>query len=94
MQPNSISVELDAEIAAQVRRAVESGEYGSSAEVVEDALRDWSHHRSAAVFDLEGLGRAWDEARRDDSPGISADEVLDGLERKYQAMADAAASQR
>jgi antitoxin ParD1/3/4 len=36
------------------------------------------------------LRRLWREARADKSPGPDPDEVLDELERKYQAMADAA----
>ena len=30
---------------AQVRQAVETGDYASSSEVVRDALRDWTHKR-------------------------------------------------
>ncbi len=64
---------------AQVRQAVETGEYGSSSEVVRDALRDWTYKR-----------RLQEEARQDKTPGVPAEDVLDRLERKYQAIADAA----
>ena len=40
---------------------------------------------------LDGLGQAWQVAVKDDSPGVPAEEVLDRLERKYEAMADASA---
>jgi len=36
------------------------------------------------------LRQLWQEALREKTPGISADDVLDRLERKYQAIADAA----
>jgi antitoxin ParD1/3/4 len=36
------------------------------------------------------LRRVWQEALSDKTPGISADDVLERLERKYQAIADAA----
>jgi hypothetical protein len=38
---------------------------------------------------IEELRRVWQQAMEDGSPGIPADEVLDRLERKYQAIADA-----
>ena len=88
MQTNSISIELDAEIAAQVRKAVESGEYGSSSEVIEDALREWALLRDRSIGDIGALRKAWDEVKDDDSPGQPAMEVLDRLERKYRALAE------
>jgi antitoxin ParD1/3/4 len=36
------------------------------------------------------LRQLWQEAATDKTPGISAGDVLDRLERKYQAIADAA----
>ncbi|MFZ0359195.1 MAG: type II toxin-antitoxin system ParD family antitoxin, partial [Terriglobales bacterium] len=41
-----ISIALPPEMVAVVRRAVETGEYASSSEVVRDALRDWTQKRS------------------------------------------------
>ena len=73
---------------ALVRRAVETGEYASSSEVVREALRDWSHKRTLRQQGMEELRRVWQQAMEDNSPGIPADEVLDRLERKYQAIDD------
>ena len=39
---------------------------------------------------VEQLRQLWQQARQDTRPGVPADEVLDRLERKYQAMVDAA----
>jgi antitoxin ParD1/3/4 len=36
------------------------------------------------------LRQIWQEAINDGAPGVAADEVLNRLERKYQAIADAA----
>ena len=36
------------------------------------------------------LREVWREALEKQGPGVAADEVLDRLERKYQALADAA----
>ena len=85
-----ISIALPPEMVAQLRQAVETGEYASSSEVVRDALRDWSRKRQLQQNGVAELRQLWQEARADRSPGLDPDEVLDELERKYQAMADAA----
>lgn len=85
-----ISIALPPEMVAVVRQAVETGEYASSSEVVRDALRDWTQKRSLRQQGIEELRQVWRQAMGDKSPGISVKEVLDRLERKYRALADAA----
>lgn len=85
-----ISVALPRQMLAEVKSAVETGEYASSSEVIRDALRDWGLKRSLQKQGIEQLRQLWQEARHDTQPGVAADEVLDRLERKYQAMADTA----
>jgi antitoxin ParD1/3/4 len=85
-----ISVALPRPMVAEVKGAVETGEYASSSEVIRDALRDWALKRSLQKQGIEQLRQLWQEARQDARPGVSADDVLDRLERKYQAMANAA----
>ena len=85
-----ISIALPPEMVAQLRQAVETGEYASSSEVVRDALRDWTHKRQLQQNGIAELRRLWQEARADKSPGLDPDEIFDELERKYQAIADAA----
>ena len=77
-----------------VREAVEAGEYSSSSEVVREALREWSHKRSLREKGLDELRRVWQQALEDDSPGVSPHDVFERLERKYQAIADAAGEQK
>ncbi len=84
-----ISIALPPEMVAIIRGAVDTGEYASSSEVVRDALRDWTHKRSLRQQGIVELRQLWQEALRDKTPGVSADDVLDRLERKYQALADA-----
>ena len=83
-----ISIALPAEMVAIVRGVVASGEYDSSSDVIRDALRDWTHKRSLRQQGVAELRALWLTATKDDTPGRSADEVLDRLERKYQAMVD------
>ncbi len=85
-----ISIALPPEMAAQLRQAVDTGEYASSSEVVRDALRDWTRKRQLQQNGVAELRQLWQQARADNTPGIPADQVLDRLERKYQAMAGAA----
>jgi antitoxin ParD1/3/4 len=84
-----ISIALPPEMAAQLRQAVATGEYASSSEVVRDALRDWTHKRQLQQNGIAELRRVWQEAREKNGPYVAADEVMDRLERKYQAIADA-----
>lgn len=85
-----ISIALPPEMVAQVRLAVDTGEYASSSEVVRDALRDWTHKRQLQQSGVAELRRLWLQARKDKTPGVRPSAVLDQLERKYQALADAA----
>lgn len=85
-----ISIALPPEMVAQLRNAVDTGEYASSSEAVRDALRDWTHKRQLQQNGLAELRSLWQQAREDKTPGIPMDGVLDRLERKYQALADAA----
>ena len=85
-----ISIALPPEMVALVRLAVETGEYASSSVVVRDALRDWTQKRSLRQQGIAELRQVWREALEDKTPGVPVDEVLNRLERKYQALADAA----
>ena len=84
-----ISIALPSEMVHIVRSAVATGEYASSSEVIRDALRDWTYKRSLRQQGVAELRRLWQEALNDKTSGVSADDVLERLERKYQAIADA-----
>jgi antitoxin ParD1/3/4 len=83
-----ISIALPPEMVAQVREAVDGGEYASSSEVVRDALRDWSYKRQLQQHDLSRLKAAWDEAMLDQSPGLPADEVFARLKQRIADRAE------
>jgi antitoxin ParD1/3/4 len=85
-----ISIALPPEMVAVIRNAVATGEYGSSSEVIRDALRDWTNKRALCQQGIEELRQLWREVLHDQTAGINVEEVLDRLERKYQAIADAA----
>ncbi len=85
-----INIALPSEMVHIVRAAVATGEYASSSEVIRDALRDWTYKRSLRMQGIAELRGVWQEALSDRTPGIPADDVLNRLERKYQAIANAA----
>ena len=85
-----ISIALPPEMVSIVRSAVATGEYASSSEVIRDALRDWTYKRTLRQQGVAELRQLWQEALQNKTPGVAADAVLDRLERKYQAIADAA----
>jgi len=83
-----ISIALPPEMVSIVRGAVATGEYASSSEVIRDALRDWTYKRNMRQQGISELRQLWQEAMHDKTPGVPADEVLDSLERKYQAISE------
>lgn len=85
-----ISIALPPEMVHLVQGAVATGEYASSSEVIRDALRDWTYKRNLRQQGVAELRKVWQEAMNDKTSDISPDDVLDRLERKYQAIADAA----
>ncbi|MDP4029814.1 MAG: type II toxin-antitoxin system ParD family antitoxin [Gallionella sp.] len=89
-----ISIALPPEMVHIVRSAVATGEYASSSEVIRDALRDWTYKRSLRQQGVAELRSVWQEALNDKTSGLSPDDVLDRLERKYQAIADAAGTKK
>ncbi len=87
---DKISIALPPEMVAQLRQAVDTGEYASSSEVVREALRDWTHKRQLQQNGIAELRQLWQQARKKNGHYVPADEVMKRLERKYQAIADAA----
>ncbi len=60
-----------------------------NSEVVRYALRDWTHKRRLREQGVAELGQVWQAALRNATPGVSADQAINRLERKYQATTDA-----
>jgi len=76
-----LTVALPAELAAQVRSAVEAGEYASSSEVVRAALRDWTHKRALQLQELAALKADIDKGLADVAAGrvhdFDADRIVE-----------------
>lgn len=61
MTEHTIRLTLRPSIAEMVRRAVESGEYGTCDDIVAEALLEWRLRRELNAADGETLCRLWDE---------------------------------
>lgn len=56
-----MSVTLTDEMAAMIDRAVASGEYASTSEVIREALREWKARRSLLEQERDLIRSLWDE---------------------------------
>lgn len=83
-QVEKVSVALTPELASKMRRAVASGEYASSSEVVREALRDWSERRTIRDEAIAELQKLWDEGLASGDP-VPADEAFARIKSKIEA---------
>lgn len=63
-----ISVALSPELLRQVRKAVDSGKYGSASEVIREALREWMAREPLRSAEIERLRKAWSEGLASGEP--------------------------
>jgi antitoxin ParD1/3/4 len=77
-----LSVTIPPDIAADVRAAVEAGEYGSISEVVADALRAWCQRRQGDDLKADDLHHMIQQGM-DSGPGLDAKQVFDRLRTRY-----------
>jgi antitoxin ParD1/3/4 len=74
-QVEKLSIAVTAEMAAELRAAVDGGDYGSVSEVVRDAPRDWRLRRKVEALEIEELRRMVQEGI-DSGPGVAAGPVF------------------
>jgi len=77
-----LSIALTPDMVAEVRAAVEGGDYGSVSEVVRDALRDWRLRRKIEALETQELRRRVQEGI-DSGPGLDAEEVFARLRTRF-----------
>jgi antitoxin ParD1/3/4 len=81
-----MSITLTPELAEMVNKAVETGDYASTSEVIREALRDWRRKQLTRQQQIEEIRRLWDEGIKS-GPGrfANADELIAEAERRYAA---------
>ena len=81
-----ISVALTPDIAAVIRKAVESGGYASNSEVVREALRDWEMKQLVRQHQIEEIRRLLDEGIASGSAGpFDLEEFKKEARRRFNA---------
>jgi antitoxin ParD1/3/4 len=77
-----LSISLTPDMAAAVRQAVDSGDYASASEVVQDALSGWSLRRSGDREQVLELRRLWQEGL---DSGTSEPLDMEAIKREARA---------
>jgi antitoxin ParD1/3/4 len=77
-----LSIGLTPDMAAEIRAAVQVGDYGSVSEVVRDALRHWRLSRKVETLEIDELRRLVQEAI-DSGPSLEADAVFARLHARF-----------
>lgn len=81
-----MSITLTPELAEMVNKAVATGDYASTSEVIREALRDWRRKQMTRQEQIEELRRLVDEGTNS-GPGRFAnmEELIAEAERRYAA---------
>jgi antitoxin ParD1/3/4 len=74
-----LTITLTSEMAADVKSAVDHGDYASTSEVVRDALRDWKMKRDLQAHKLGALKADIEEALTDVREGRTRELNLDRI---------------
>jgi antitoxin ParD1/3/4 len=77
-----ISIALPHDMVADLKAAVDRGEYATTSEAVREALRDWRLKRKVEELDVEDLRRLVQEGI-DSGPSVDAETVFARLRAKY-----------
>jgi antitoxin ParD1/3/4 len=82
-----ITISLPAEMVAEVRAAVDAGEFANTSEAIRDALRHWRRARTVIALNDDELRKLVAEGRESGEP-VDGETVLQGLREKYVALAE------
>lgn len=79
------TISLPSEMLAEIKAAVEAGDYANMSEVVRDALRQWRRSRTVIALNDDELRRMVVEGRASGEP-VDGERALATLRAKYQTM--------
>jgi antitoxin ParD1/3/4 len=81
-----ITISLPEEMLAEIKAAVEAGEFTNTSEAIRDALRHWRRARTVIALNDEELKELVAEGRKSGEP-LDGEAALERLRGKYAAMA-------
>ena len=79
---DKISIALPRDMIADVKSAVEQGQYATTSEVIREALRDWQLKRKVEALDVDALRQLVQEGI-ESGPSVDANVVFARLRAKY-----------
>ena len=79
-----ITISLPEEMLAELKAAVEAGEYTNTSEAIRDAIRNWRRARTVVALADDELRRLVAEGRASGAP-VDGDAALQHLRAKYAA---------
>lgn len=80
-----ITISLPGEMVAEIKAAIEAGEFTNTSEAIRDALRQWRRARTVIALNDEELRRLVADGRASGEP-VDGETVLKRLRAKYAAM--------
>ncbi len=81
-----MTIVLSEPMAAEIRAAVEAGEYATVSEVVRDGMRLWSLRQELRQKEIERLRQAWDEGIASGIAGpFDMDQILAEAHARFRA---------
>lgn len=78
-----LSITLPAEMVGQIKERVKEGAYGSTSEVIREALRLWREREEERQAAIEAIRRSLEESARSGEP-IPMDEAFDRIEERLR----------
>ena len=88
-----ISVALTHQQIADVRAAIETGEYATPSEIIREAVRDWQLKRQTRREDIQRLRQLWGEGKASGDGGpVDFDQLRQEARSRLEATKTAAAN--
>ncbi|MGZ8362792.1 MAG: type II toxin-antitoxin system ParD family antitoxin [Caulobacteraceae bacterium] len=81
-----LSITITPEMAKTVRQSVQAGEYGSTSEVIREALRLWANEREERAERLAAIKARIKAAIDDPRPSIPVEEAFDFLRDRLETI--------
>lgn len=82
-----ITISLPEEMVAEIKAAVEAGEFTNTSEAIRDALRQWRRSRTVIALNDEALKELVKKGRESGEP-IDGEAALSRLRAKYAELLD------
>lgn len=82
-----ITISLPEEMLAEIKAAIDAGEFTNTSEAIRDAIRHWRRSRTVIALNDEELKRLVADGRASGEP-VDGEAALQRLRAKYAAMAE------